>query len=276
MFLLWRWVFPSRWPSARPSFDSAVIRRFAAEMFALVFPDACHVCAVPLRSLSRVPVCESCLSEPKPFLAEYFCAGCQTPFLNPAPLDADGLCGLCRRGLTGFDAAFSYGEYEGTLRKLIHVFKYEGVAPLASRLGGLLSRAVPREAGFDVIVPMPLHWVRRWRRGFNQSELLASELSRRTGVPLARALRRKRATQSQAGLTRAERRQNVAGAFDISRRAGVHGKHVLLIDDVLTTGASASACAAVLKRSGARRVSVLTLARVDRRKGFVGLAAGSA
>jgi predicted amidophosphoribosyltransferase len=77
-------------------------------------------------------------------------------------------------------------------------------------------------------------------------------------------------------LTRAERRQNVAGAFDVSKPAGVQGKHILLIDDVLTTGASASACAAVLKRSGARRVTVLTLARVDRRKGFVGLSSGSA
>jgi ComF family protein len=273
MFPWWRWVFPSRWPLVRPSFDSAVLRRIAAEIFALVFPDNCRICSAPLRNLSRVPVCEACLREPQPFVAEHFCESCRTAFLNAAPLDENGVCGLCRRGLINFDAAFSYGEYEGTLRKLIHLFKYDGIAPLHSELGALLSRALPRESGFDVLVPMPLHWIRRWRRGFNQSELLALALKRRTGIPVACALRRKKSTPPQAGLTRAERRVNVAGAFDVRKRKSVEGKHVLLVDDIMTTGATASACAAVLKRAGARRVSVLTLARVDRRKGFAELRA---
>jgi len=173
--------------------------------------------------------------------------------------------------MTSFDASFSYGEYEGVLRKLIHLFKYDRIAPLASALAPMLSRALPREAVFDVIAPMPLHWFRQWRRGFNQSELLAHVLARRTGIPVVRALRRKRSTPPQAGLTRAERRLNVAGAFEVRKRETVEGKHVLLIDDVMTTGATASACAAALKRAGARRVSVLTLARVDRRNGFAGL-----
>jgi ComF family protein len=173
---------------------------------------------------------------------------------------------MCRLGLTAFDAAFAYGEYEGPLRKLIHEFKYSGVTPLAGKLGPLLSGALPREQKFDVIVPMPLHWRKRLERGFNQSELLAKFLSERTGIPVAVGLRRRKSTAPQAGLTRAQRRTNVAGAFEVDQRDRIDGRHVLLIDDVLTTGATASACAAVLKRAGARRVTVLTLARADRRK----------
>jgi ComF family protein len=168
--------------------------------------------------------------------------------------------------LSGYDAVYSYGEYEGNLRKLIHVFKYGGVTPLAPELGRLLNGALPREEQFDVIVPMPLHWRKRLQRGFNQSELLANFLSKRTGIPVLGALKRRKRTDPQAGLTRAQRRTNVAGAFEVRGRDKVEGRHVLLIDDVLTTGATASACSAVLKRAGARRVTVLTLARADRRK----------
>lgn len=132
----------------------------------------------------------------------------------------------------------------------------------------MLEEALPREEQFDVIVPMPLHWRKRLQRGFNQAELLAKVVSRRSGVGITNALRRRKQTDPQAGLTRSQRRTNVAGAFEVSRREQVEGRHVLLIDDVLTTGATAGACAAALKRAGARRVTLLTLARADRRKSF--------
>ena len=164
-------------------------------------------------------MCPACLSEPQPFVAECFCSDCRTPFLNSAPLDAQGRCALCRRGLTGFDGAYSYGEYAGTLRKLIHLFKYSGISPLAAPLGRLLVRALPRTESFDAIVPMPLHWMRRWRRGFNQSQLLGRVLANRTGLPLMDVMRRRKATPPQAGLTSAERRTNVAGAFEVGNRA---------------------------------------------------------
>jgi ComF family protein len=199
--------------------------------------------------------------------AEYFCIACKTPFLNRAPLDEQGRCTLCRLGLQGFDAVYTYGSYEGALRELIHLFKYSGVRPLARRFGDLLARALPGEAGFDVIVPMPLHWSRRWQRGFNQSALLAREVARRRNVPLTDVVRRKKRTASQAGLTNSKRRLNVQGAFEVRprRHASLAGKHVLLVDDVLTTGATASACARALKRAGAARVTLLALARTDRR-----------
>jgi ComF family protein len=169
--------------------------------------------------------------------------------------------------LTGFDAAYSWGDYSGSLRKLIHVFKYGGCSPLAEPLGALLGRALPRTQQFDLIVPMPLHWRRRVGRGFNQSEALARILSKRTGLPVKCAVRRRKPTPPQAGMTAAERRANVSGAFRVRSKNDIDGRHVLLIDDVLTTGATAGACAAVLKRAGAARVTVLTLARVDRRMG---------
>ena len=268
MFLLrWRCIFHSRWlRRIKPIIDLTAVRIVPTALFNLVFPDECRVCNQPLANLSRIPVCPSCLHEPKPFVAEHFCADCGTPFLNSAPLDANGRCSLCRNGLSGYDAVYTYGEYDGALRNLIHVFKYGGIMPLASRLGPLLSSALPREQQFDVIVAMPLHWRKKLQRGFNQSELLARSVSRRTGIPVADALRRRKSTAPQAGLTRAQRRTNVAGVFEVSRRDKVEGLHVLLIDDVFTTGATAGACAAALKRAGAKRVSVLTLARADRRK----------
>ena len=172
---------------------------------------------------------------------------------------------LCRLGLQGFDAVYSYGSYEGTLRQLIHLFKYAGVRPLARTFGRFLTRALPRENAFDVIVPMPLHWFKQWQRGFNQSELLAAEIARKWNVPVRKLVRRQKTTAPQAGLTNAKRRANVRGAFRFTGGRRLEGLRVLLVDDVVTTGATASACARVLKRAGAAHVSLLALARTDRR-----------
>lgn len=195
--------------------------------------------------------------------AEFFCAACRTPFLNRFPLDESGRCALCRGGHNGFDDVYTYGSYEGALRTLIHVFKYEGVQPLRRPLGDLLARALPRDREFDLIVPMPLHWRRRWDRRFNQAELLAKEIGRRWNAPVRGVVRRKRATLPQAGLTNAKRRANVRGVFQVKRK--LTGLRVLLVDDVMTTGASASACARALKRAGAAHVTLAALARTDRR-----------
>ncbi len=190
---------------------------------------------------------------------------CRAPFRSSAPLDEEGRCGLCRRGVLGFDAAYSFGFHEDTLRELIHLFKYGRIETLSKPLGRLLALALPRDRAFDVIVPMPLHWRKRWQRGFNQSELLAREIGRRSNVPVKNELRRVRFTSAQAGLTNAKRRLNVSGAFRSRKKNSLAGKRVLLVDDVMTTGASAAACARALKLAGAGQVTVLTLARVDRR-----------
>jgi ComF family protein len=202
---------------------------------------------------------------PKPLVSDFFCVCCRTPFLNDAPLDEQGRCGLCRLGVRGFDLAYSFGAYTDELRKLIHLFKYQKIKTLAKPLGELLVRSLPLEQRFDMVAPMPLHWLRQLNRGFNQAELIAAPLARRLNVPLVNALKRVKSTPKQAGLTYAKRRVNVAGAFRANGRADVRGKRILLVDDVLTTGATAGAAAAVLKKAGAKHVTVLTLARVDRR-----------
>jgi len=244
------------------------VRKIYTGVFSLIFADDCRICKKPLREVSRIPVCRACLLKPEPLAAEYFCVQCRAPFRSSFPLDEQGLCGLCRRGVSGFDAAYSFGFYEDELRELIHLFKYGRVQPLAQPLGRLLAVALPRDLEFDVIVPMPLHWRKRWQRGFNQSALLASEIGRRTHIPVRNGLRRIRPTATQAGLTNAKRRQNVSGAFRARPRLPMHGQRVLLVDDVMTTGATAASCARALKIAGAKRVTLLTLARVDRRMRF--------
>jgi ComF family protein len=213
-------------------------------------------------------VCRACLAKPEPLAADYYCVQCRAPFLSRFPLDDQGRCGLCRRGVRGFDAAYSFGFYQDDLRRLIQLFKYGRIQTLSAPLGRLLARALPREQSFDVIVPTPLHWRKRLQRGFNQADLLAREIGRRTHTPVRNALRRVHNTAPQAGLTSAKRRENVSGAFQMKRRRALNGQRVLLIDDVMTTGATAASCARALKRGGAQQVTLLTLARADRRLMF--------
>jgi ComF family protein len=215
--------------------------------------------------LTRIPLCRECLRSPEPFLPEFYCVSCRTPFANAFPLDATGNCPLCRNGLRGFDAAYCFGSYEGMLREWIHLYKYGRVKTMVRPLGELLSAALPREEQWDAVVPVPLHWRRRWRRGFNQSELLARAIAGRRGIPVIRALKRVRYTPTQTGLSNTSRRKNVAAAFAAVRRHSVSGSSILLVDDVMTTGSTAAACAAALRRAGAARITLLTVARADRR-----------
>lgn len=244
-----------------------VINRAVCGFLDLLFPDECRVCEEPLHEVSRVPVCRACLQPPQPVHADFSCRTCRTPFLNRYPLDETGQCALCRLELNGFSEVFAAGAYQGALRKLIHLFKFDGVRPLARPLAGFLAQALPRERRFDAIVPMPLHWRRRLQRGFNQSELLAREIGRRWNVPVRKLVRRKRATAPQAGLTGAQRRKNVQGAFAVRAETKLNGLSILLVDDVLTTGATAGACARALRRAGAAHVALLALARRDRLSG---------
>ena len=183
------------------------------------------------------------------------------------------LCRACRLAPPPFERAISYGPYAGKLRDLIHALKYDRLRPVATKLGEMLARAIMQLAR-DVpdemlVVPVPLHRSKNADRGFNQARLLASEAiaslrKSRPGWHLTLApstLMRLRVTESQAGLTPRQRRLNVRGAFGISNPAAVAGKHVLLVDDILTTGATARAAARALLDAGAESVWVATVAR---------------
>jgi len=186
------------------------------------------------------------------------------------------LCGACHRGEHNFDRAASYGLYRGDLRAVILQLKFGHRERLGARLGALLVqvwlRVVPPEltAGeLPLILPIPLHPSRQRERGFDQAELLARGLTRalrrdsttRSLRVESGCLRRTRATAPQSGLSLVARRENVRGVFAVTEPRRVRDRVVVLVDDVMTTGATLSACAASLKKAGARRVLAVTLAR---------------
>jgi len=173
--------------------------------------------------------------------------------------------------------AVSGGVYEGPLRLAIHALKYDRLTPLARRLGVRLAAAIgplaadaPQEM---LVIPVPLHRERSSERGFNQARALAVEALRRLRMShpkwslelSAASLVRQRPTLSQAGLTPRQRRLNLRGAFFVSDARAVQGRHILLVDDIFTTGATARACSRVLMEAGVASVRVATLARAQRR-----------
>jgi ComF family protein len=185
------------------------------------------------------------------------CACCHTVLESPL---TGPVCSRCWN-----DVRLADGRYDGALREIIHAFKYEGRRSLAQPLGSLLRERNTR--AFDAaacVVPVPLFAWRRLRRGFNQ----AADLAARLDLPVVHALWRVRITASQTGLTAAERRRNVRGAFRLSplmsaktRARYIEDRVVVLVDDVMTTGATSDACADVLLTAGACEVRVVTLAR---------------
>ncbi len=256
-------------------------------LFASLFPGDCRLCGEPLISISRLPVCSDCLNAIAP-VSGPTCVVCGERVFSGEALEdearprAAGLheggratrCGLCRRIEQPYARARAFGSYDGNLRGLIHLLKYEQVRPAARVLGQLLAQAMEgllaeSGSGMRVAIPVPLHASRLRQRGFNQAELIARAAMDRLPDSAAvnlqlrpNAMRRKRATDTQTGLTRHQRRENIRGAFEVTRPEEIAGKEILLVDDVFTTGTTVSECAKVLRRAGAKRVLVVTVARV--------------
>ncbi len=192
--------------------------------------------------------------------------------LSPAFMDrSEPRCGLCQRLHPPFERAVAYGSYEGGLRDLIHLLKYHQVRPAAAVLGRMLAETITSletalPPGLIAVVSVPLHVRKRAQRGFNQSELIARAALKQLGRPqrfqmFTDVLVRRRETGSQIGLTRHQRRENLRGAFAVANPEPLANRDVLLMDDVFTTGTTASECARVLRRAGARHVWVGTVAR---------------
>ena len=195
-------------------------------------------------------------------------------FSSYALADATGefRCGLCRRVEPIFARAAAYGSYESGLRELIHLLKFGGVRPAASILGRMLAEAIATlQPSFPqeqlALVPVPLHHSKRRQRGFNQAELIARAALKVNPAlanrlhSCANVLERKRETASQIGLSSHQRRQNLRGAFRVAQPEMIANREVLIVDDVYTTGATVSECARVLRRAGATKVWVATVAR---------------
>ena len=240
-----------------------------------ILPDSCSLCGSPLPRLSSVPICYVCWTE-FPVQSGPSCARCgdtlAAPVLESSPASA-ALCRACRLAPPPFVRAVSYGLYQDRMKDAIHALKYGRLHTAARGLGRLLAKAIAQlaaEAPAEMLViPIPLHRSKYTQRGFNQARSLAAHALGflRKSHPEWRltlassTLMRLRATESQAGLTFRQRRFNVRGAFSVSDPAAVTAKHVLVIDDIFTTGATARAAAQALARAGAASVWVATLAR---------------
>lgn len=242
-------------------------KEWATAFVDLLFPPFCPLCRARLDEGRRDPLCGSCWDRLER-LSPPYCRICGRPlptFDRGGPPEASP-CEPCRRRRPRFSYARAAALYGERVREAVRALKYEGKTALARPLGDLMAEAGSTMLvvnAVDCLVPVPLHPSREAERGFNQSMLLASRVSRRWGIPIApRALRRQRPTPPQTDLDADERRRNVKGAFAVSRPRAVNGQHVLLIDDVFTTGATVSECARLLLDAGARTVGVLTVSRV--------------
>ncbi len=262
-------------------------------LISVIVAPACAVCDTLLDRPTAGPVCDTCWSTIRP-LTPPLCAACGDPLpaghvdrgrsdgpearmsggqdADPRTLGLSDLrtlvCRRCRRSPSLIARSRAIGEYSGTLRAAVHLLKYEKRRSMAPRLAAMMvASGVDVLHGADAAVPVPLHWTRTWRRGFNQASLLAANL----GVSVWPALVRVRATRPQVDLTAAARRLNVRRAFAVAPRrrpwgrgwpARLKGKIVVLVDDVSTTGATLESCADVLREAGVLEVRALTAARV--------------
>jgi ComF family protein len=226
----------------------------------IALPTLCVACREPVAGEG---VCANCWAKLS-FIAPPFCPKLGIPFVyDPGP----GLLSMqAIADPPAYQRARAAVRYDDVARTLVHALKYQDRTDLAPAMGRWMARAgqeLLEQA--EALVPVPLHWRRSWSRRYNQSGALARVIARQSGIPVAgSALRRVRPTQQQIGLSRSERETNVQGAFQVAadRKADIQGRRIILIDDVLTSGATADACARALLRAKAAEVDVLVFARV--------------
>jgi ComF family protein len=237
-----------------------VVSHAARVALDIALPTLCVACREPVAGEGVCPECWSKLA----FIERPYCPRLGIPFVyDPGP---DMLSMEAIANPPAYRRARAAVRYDEVAKVLVHALKYQDRTDLAPTMGRWMARAgrdLLNEA--DVLIPVPLHWRRGWSRRYNQSGALARIIARYSGVPVAPdALRRVRPTQQQVGLSRTDRARNVQGAFKVAadRTAEIRGRRVILIDDVLTSGATVDACARAMLRAKAAQVDVLVFARV--------------
>jgi len=219
-----------------------------------------------LDTSARIPICRSCLASLQS-LRGPCCTRCGRPFASSVAIEVENLplCHVCRRSLYDFDFARSYGPYTAPMAGAIMLLKYQEVRPLATWFATGLQETFNRHREMcqaDVVVPVPAHALRLRERGYNHAELIAKPLARSLGLPCrSYLLVRSRPRPDKLRLTLRERWRSVRGAYTIRQGLRVDNLRVLLVDDVLTTGATLDACSRTLRKAGAAKVVALTVAR---------------
>ncbi len=240
------------------------LRQFVRGIAQLILPNTCLLCdqAESETAPFRHGLCNSCVRTVSPE-EDLACPRCAMT-IGPHTDESKG-CSVCHGEPLGFESAIRLGPYEGKLREAILRLKSSAGEGLGEMLGRLLGE---RKAGkliaarIDLVVPIPLHWRRRWMRGYNQAAAVGREVAQGLGVKFApNILRRVRHTSQQVQPSRAARKENVRGAFEVVRRASFGTGTVLLVDDVMTTGSTAGEAARTIRAAGATQVMVAVLAR---------------
>ena len=263
-----------------------MLRRVLAEtgdaLVSVFFPGGCRLCERLLTRASRLPICEECLGA-FPALSSRVCSICGSPALAATTLERSNsesppgsdqrTCLDCAERTYRFECARSYGAYRGTLARAVVLLKFERIEPLAAYFAERLATLAQRANLIgDIVVPVPLHRVRERERGFNQAELIARGFAKRLGLPFQPVLlMRTKARPDKHILSNDERWRIVRGAFATRPGSQVDNKRVLLVDDVMTTGATLDACAGALLEAGAKSVIGLTVARAVRRETPTGI-----
>jgi len=237
------------------------IYAFGSFLVDFLFPPKCAFCGqIPEDQRSDLP-CPSCRQR-IPSISHPRCPGCGVPFAAPGE---DHFCSACLTENRFFAVARAMGIYEGWIAEMLSRFKYHGASHLAVPLGNLMADYQDPDlfwSAMDILIPVPLHPDRLRQRGFNQSLLLARQISRRHFIPVDfLALERIRMTAPQVELSGAERKKNLHGAFRVRKKENIRQKNILLVDDVFTTGTTVRECSKVLLQAGAKQVDVLTCVR---------------
>jgi ComF family protein len=244
----------------------AILRSALDAVASVFFPAPCRVCGATLTSASRIPICQRCLDSfvrvPTPL-----CLCCGRPFVSPVAADAiQPLCRLCRGKQYAFERTRTFAIYDDAIGSAIQLLKYDQVTRLGDWFAARLADVVAAEGDnfhVDVVVPVPLHPLRLRERGYNQAEIIARPLARRLKLDLgAYLLMRTKPRPVQFLLTRRQRWESVRGAYATREGVRVDKLRVLLVDDVMTTGATLDSCSRALLKAGAAAVIGLTVARV--------------
>jgi ComF family protein len=253
-----------------------------ADLTNVLLPSDCRVCGVPMVALGRVRVCEECLARVGPQAADedVLCSRCGDAMGMESARFAAAMgvseCTMCRLAPPEFERAVAFANYDNEMREMLHLLKFDGKRRMAKYvLGERLAAAVRKLRGVAadelVVVPVPLFAARERERGFNQAQLLANVAVQRlrslepewTLTVNDKAMQRVKDTRALYLLDPSQRRRNLKGAFRVVDAEGLRGREVLLVDDIMTTGATARECAKVMLRAGAAKVWVATVAKAQ-------------